>query len=175
MRERRLDGSWVREDLLFLVHVGQHYRPALVRGDVDGRRMSARAASLVRSSWMRSSRGMTDSESFTAPHKEKLKEVPIVDKAFPPTWAEDHLGGGGGFIRTERRSVLEELPDDVPLDEVLPSDEGRLDTVGGGDIHGADVTMNGERRRSVNGFAVCTDAEFAVSAARFAVGAVRVE
>ena len=41
--------------------------------------------------------------------------------------------------------------------------------------------MNGERRRSVNGFAVCTDAEFAVSAvaafgaARFAVGAVRVE
>ena len=31
--------------------------------------------------------------------------------------------------------------------------------------------MNGERRRSVNGLAVCTDAGFAVSAAGFAVGA----
>jgi hypothetical protein len=39
------------------------------------------------------------------------------------------------------------------------------------DVHGADVTMNGERRRSVNGFAVWTDAGFAVSAAGFAVGA----
>ena len=114
------------------------------------------------------------------PHNDKLKEVPVADKAFPPAWAEDHLGGGGGSIRTER-PVPVELQDAVPLDEVLQSDEGRLDTVGGGDIHGADVTMNGERRRSVNGFAVCTDAESAVSAvaavgaARFAVGAVRVE
>ena len=40
----------------------------------------------------------------------------------------------------------------------------KLDAVGGGDIHG-------ERRRPVNGLAVCTDAGFAVSAAGFAVGA----